>query len=87
MNSAGTGRYAHRIAATDVEALRESVERWQKWYAEAIEQLADSRLHARELDARIRELERTLAAILELNPASPAAIKVAREMAKQALER
>ncbi len=38
------------------------------------------------LDA-IESCERTLAAILELNPSNPAAIKVAREMAKQALGR
>ncbi len=73
MNSAGTGRYAHRILAADTEMLQESVARWRKWYAEAIEQLADSRLHARELESRIKELERTLAAVLELNPANPAA--------------
>ena len=80
MSSAGTGQYGHHVPAADIEAFRETVERWRKWHAEAIEQLADSRLYG-------RELERTLAAILELNPANPAAIKEAHTMAKQALRR
>ena len=82
LNDGPTGR-----TSWTAEELGDSLQRWRKWYAEAIRQLADSRLHARELDARIKELERTLAAILELNPANPAAIKVAREMTNQALGR
>ena len=77
----GTGR------SWSADELYDSLQRWRKMCSEVTEQLADSRLHGREADARIKELEKTLTAILELNPASPAAIKVAREMAKQALER
>lgn len=58
MNSAGTGEYAHRLPAADVLTLQESLARWRRFYAEAIQQLVDERLHGRELEARIKELER-----------------------------
>ena len=71
MNSSGTGQYGHHVPAADIEAFRETVERWRN---EAVESAV-----------RIKVLENTLSTILELNPANPAAIKVAREMAKQAM--
>ena len=73
MNNAGTGEYGHHVPAADIEAFRETVERWRN---EAVESAV-----------RIKVLGNTLATILELNPANPAAIKVAQAMAKQALRR
>ncbi len=77
----GTGR------SWTADELYDSLQRWRKMCSEATEQLADSRLHGREADVRIKELERTLAAIIELDPASPAAIRVAQTMAKRAMGR
>ena len=59
----------------------------QRLYSVAVDEMSECHAVGKEHVARIKELERTLAAILELNPANPAAIKVAHEMANQALGR
>ena len=67
--------------------LIDTVRHWQKLCTATISEVSELRGAVKERDARIKELERALSSILELNPANPAAIKVAREMAKQALGR